>query len=166
MNARERMLRALNHEEVDRIPLFCQEIMHSFRKKLLKYWGDEFKRVRKYFFYYVDFNFHKKLGFDSSWGFYGFPVRLPQSYLKEHPVPQLEDPSKYIDIDGRLFLKKPPNDSELSWYLKNYINSEEMADFFYDTYYDVEWEEAPILLLKSIKSLKDFQWTKLFLVLT
>jgi hypothetical protein len=77
MNARERMLRALNHEEVDRIPLFCQEIMPSFRKELLKYWGAEFKRVRKYFFYYVDFNFHKKLGFDSSWGFQGFPVHLP-----------------------------------------------------------------------------------------
>ena len=27
-------------------------------------------------------------------------------------------------------------------YLKNYINSEEMADYFYDTYYDVEWEEG------------------------
>ncbi len=37
MNARERMLRALNHEEVDRISLFCQEIMPSFRKELLKY---------------------------------------------------------------------------------------------------------------------------------
>ena len=156
MNARERMLRALNHEEVDRIPLFCQEIMPNFRKELLKYWGDDFKRVRKYFFYYVDFNFHKKLGFDCSWGFQGFPVHLPQSYLNEHPVPKPEDPNKYIDIDGRLFLKKPPTGSDLSWYLKNYINSEEMADFFYDTYYDVEWEEGPDFASKINKRLKKF----------
>ncbi len=156
MNARERMLRALNHEEVDRIPLFCQEIMLGFRKELLKYWGADFKRVRKYFYYYVDLNFHKKLGFDSSWGFQGFPVHLPQSYLNEHPVPKPEDPKKYIDIDGRLFLKKPPTGSDLSWYLKNYINSEEMADYFYDTYYDVEWEEGADFASKINKRLKRF----------
>jgi len=156
MNAHERVLKAINHEEADRIPLFCQDIMPSFRRELSKYWGNEFKRGRKYFFYYLDFNFHKKLGFDCSWGFEGFPVILPPRYLKEYPLPQLEDSNKYIDIDGRIFLKKTPEESDISWYLSNYINSEEMADNFYETYYAIEWEEAPDFASKINKKLKRF----------
>ena len=156
MNARERVLKAINHEEADRVPLFCQDIMPSFRKQLSKYWGNEFKRTPKYFFYYVDFNFHRKLGFDCSWGFEGFPVILPQRYLNEHPLPKLEDTNKYIDIDGRVFLKKPSKESDIAWYLNNYINSEEIADFFYNTYYDVEWEESPDFAVKINKKLRKF----------
>ena len=107
MNARHRVLKAINHEESDRIPLFCQEIMPTFRKKLLKYWGSDFKRERRFKFYYLDFNPYIKLGFDSAWGFDGLPIRIPQNYLNEHPLPKVENQNKYVDINGGIFLKNP-----------------------------------------------------------
>lgn len=156
MNSRERILKAINHEEPDRVPLFCQDIMPSFRKELLKYWGSEYKKDRKYVFYFLDFNHYKKLGFDSSWGFDGFPVRISQSYMNDHPTPKLEDPNKYIDIDGSISLKKPPYESDITWYLTNFIKDEEMADYFYDTYFAVEWEENSDFATKINKRLKKF----------
>jgi hypothetical protein len=156
MNAHERVIKALNHEEPDRVPLFCQETMPEFKKNILKYWGIEYKRERRFVLYYRDFNIEKKLGFDAAWGFDGLPMNLPQGYLKDHPLPQLEDSNKYIDIDGRLFLKKPVIESDISWYLENYISSEEMADHFYSTYYSIEWEESPDFALKINKKLKKF----------
>jgi hypothetical protein len=150
------VLKAINHEEPDHIPLFCQDIMPTFRKNLLNYWGNEYKKDRRYVFYVFDFNYYKKLGFDASWGFDGFPVRISQRYMNEHPTPTLEDPNKYIDIDGSISLKKPPYDSDITWYLTNYIKSEEMADYFYDTYFDVEWEEGPDFAVKINKRLKKF----------
>ncbi|MFX0137325.1 MAG: uroporphyrinogen decarboxylase family protein [Candidatus Hodarchaeota archaeon] len=156
MNTRQRVLKAINHEEPDRIPLFCQEIMPKFRKQLLKYWGHDFKRKRRFLFYYLDFNPYKKLGFDSSWGFDGIPIRIPQNYLNEHPLPKLEDQNKYVDINGGIFLKNPPIDSDITWYLTNYITSEDMADYFYDTYFSIEWEETPDFATKINKKLKKF----------
>jgi hypothetical protein len=156
MNARERILKAINHEEPDRVPLFCQDIMPSFRKQLLNYWGSDFKKERKYVFYFLDFNHYKKLGFDSSWGFDGFPVRISQNYLKDHPLPKLEDTNKYIDIDGRISMKNLSFESDISWYLTNYIKNEEMADFFYNTYFDIEWEETIDFAMKINKKLKRF----------
>ncbi|MFW9936478.1 MAG: uroporphyrinogen decarboxylase family protein [Candidatus Thorarchaeota archaeon] len=156
MKSRERILKAINHEEPDRVPLFCQDIMPSFRKELLKYWGSDFKKDRKYVFYFLDFNHYKKLGFDSSWGFDGFPVRIPQNYLKNHPLPKLEDSNKYVDIDGRISMKNLSFESDISWYLTNYIKNEEMADFFYNTYFDIEWEESIDFAVKINKKLKRF----------
>ncbi|MFX1357428.1 MAG: uroporphyrinogen decarboxylase family protein [Promethearchaeota archaeon] len=156
MNSRERILKAINHEEPDRVPLFCQDIMPSFRKELLKYWGTDFKKDRKYVFYFLDFNHYKKLGFDSSWGFDGFPVRIPQRYLKDHPLPKLEDSNKYVDIDGRISMKNLSFESDISWYLTNYIKNEEMADFFYNTYFNIEWEENIDFAVKINKKLKRF----------
>ncbi len=54
MNAHERVIKVLNHEEPDRIPLFCQVIMPEFEKKLLKYWGKEYKKEDRYVLYYRD----------------------------------------------------------------------------------------------------------------
>ncbi|MFW9865719.1 MAG: uroporphyrinogen decarboxylase family protein [Candidatus Thorarchaeota archaeon] len=156
MNAHDRVIKALNHEEADRVPLFCQETMPEFKKNILKYWGNEYKRDRRFVLYYRDFNIERKLGFDAAWGFDGLPMNLPQGYLKDHPLPQLEDSNKYVDIDGRLFLKKLAIESDISWYLENYISSEEMADHFYDTYYSIEWEESPDFALKINKKLKKF----------
>ena len=64
MNAREKVLKTLNHEEPDQVPLFCQAIMPGFARNLIEYWGDEFKKEDKYVLYYSDYNVHKKLGFD------------------------------------------------------------------------------------------------------
>jgi len=40
MSARKRVLQALDHEEPDRVPLFCQIIMPGFQRELLNNWGD------------------------------------------------------------------------------------------------------------------------------
>ena len=55
MNARERVLKAINHEELDRVPTFCQVVMPGFKKKILEYWGDDYKKERKYVFYVKDY---------------------------------------------------------------------------------------------------------------
>ncbi|MHA1668991.1 MAG: hypothetical protein ACTSV5_00280 [Promethearchaeota archaeon] len=66
MNARERVLKALNLEEPDRIPLFCQVIMSKFRENLLNIWGDSYEWERKYKLINRDFNLEHKLGFDAA----------------------------------------------------------------------------------------------------
>jgi len=157
LSAIKRVIKAIKLEEPDRVPLFCQEIMPGFKKGLLEYWGDDYKRIKKYTYYYLDLNCHKKLGFDSSWGFEGFPISLPPNYMVDHPLPILEDRNKFIDIDGKVFLKKVSfGASNLSWYVTNYIKTEDQADYFYDTYFDVEWEEAPDFASKINKKLQKF----------
>jgi len=73
LNAHERVIKALNHEEADRVPLFCQVLMPEFQKKLLNYWGDSFTKERRFKLSYRDYNLEYKLGYDISWGFDSFP---------------------------------------------------------------------------------------------
>ncbi|MHA1914577.1 MAG: uroporphyrinogen decarboxylase family protein [Promethearchaeota archaeon] len=156
MNSHERVIKTLNHEEPDRIPLFCQAIMPEFKKRVLNHWGKDYKRERRFTLYYRDFNIEKKLGFDMSWGYEGFPLILPPDVSKENPLPKLEDSDQYVDIDGRIFLKDLLIDSNDAWYLENYIKTEEEADFFYETYYAAEWEENLDLVPTINKKLKKF----------
>ncbi len=44
----------------------------------------------------------------------------------------------------------------MPWYLENYISTEEMADYFYDTYFSIEWREASDFIPKLNKSLNKF----------
>ena len=118
MNARERVLKAINHEEPDRVPLFCQIIMPEFQKRIIEYWGEDFKKDRKLKFYLRDYNIEKKLGFDCSWGATLLPLTLPANYLREHPTPTLDDPNRFVDFDGRIQQKADPNSpvSDIAWY--------------------------------------------------
>ena len=143
MSARKRVIQALNHEEPDRVPLFCQILMPRFERELLNYWGDSYTKERKYKLSYRNFNLEYKLGFDMSWGFDSFPIFIPQKHMQEHPLPKLPDNDKYIDYNGRIFLKQDKDDMGVAYYLKNYIDTEEKADYFHDTYFTIEWEEAP-----------------------
>ncbi|MHA2474043.1 MAG: hypothetical protein ACXAES_12515, partial [Promethearchaeota archaeon] len=154
MDAHERVLRALNHEEPDRIPLFCQAIMPGFERNVLEYWGKDFQRDDKYILFFSDYNIHRKLGFDMAWGFGVVPMKFPRYILKENPLPQLEDPNKIVDIDGRIYLRNP--EFNVPWYLENYITAEEMADEFNDTYYSIEWDDNTRFIPKLNKRLKEF----------
>jgi hypothetical protein len=156
MNALDRVIKTLNHEEPDRVPLFCQIIMTGFRKKLLAYWGDRYKREKKYRLLYRDYNIEHKLGFDISWDFDTLPLFISQKHMQENPLPKLDDNNKYIDYNGRIFLKQDRNDMGDAYYLGNYIDSEEKADYFHDTYFSVEWEESPDFASKINKKLKKF----------
>lgn len=157
MNSRERVLKALNHEEPDRVPLFCQIIMSGFQQKLLKYWGDSFQWERKYRLSFRNYNLEHKLGFDASWLFYTFPVFIPQKYMQEHPLPKLDDDNKYVDYNGRIYLKHTPNDpNDILYYYGNFITDEDTADFFHEMYFSIEWEEAPDFASKINKMLKKF----------
>jgi hypothetical protein len=130
--------------------------MPEFKNRVLNHWGKEYNRERRFTLYYRDFNIEKKLGFDMSWGYEGFPMILPSDVSKENPLPKLEDYDKYVDIDGRLFLKDLMRDSNDAWYLENYIKTEEEADFFYETYYGAEWEENLDLVPTINKKLRKF----------
>jgi len=162
MNARERVLRALNHEEPDMVPLFCQVIMSGFQKELLKHWGDSYKPERKYKLSYRDYNMEHKLGFDAAWNFYAFPVYLPQNYMQEHPLPKLDDDNKFIDYNGRVYLKHTSNEpNDVGYYYGNYITDEETADHFHETYFSIEWEEAPDFATKVNKRVRKFPMDEL-----
>ncbi len=156
MSARKRVLQALNHEEPDRIPLFCQIIMPGFQRELLNYWGDSYTKERKFKLSYRDYNLEHKLGFDMSWDFNTFPTFIPVKHMPEYPLPKLTDNNKYIDYDGRIFLKQRNKDMGIAYYLKNYIDTEEKADYFHETYFAIEWEEAPDFARNINKRLKNF----------
>lgn len=156
MSARKRVIQALNHEEPDRVPLFCQILMPGFERELLNYWGDSYTKERKYKLSYRNFNLEYKLGFDMSWGFDSFPIFIPQKHMQEHPLPKLPDSNKYIDFNGRIFLKQDKDDMGIAYYLKNYLDTEEKADYFHDTYFAIEWEEAPGFARNVNKRLKKF----------
>ncbi len=156
MSARKRVIQALNHEEPDRIPLFCQIIMPRFQRELLNYWGDSYTRERKFKLSYRDYNLEYKLGFDMAWGFDSFPTYIPQKHMQENPLPKLPDNKKYTDINGRIFLKQDKDDMGIAYYLKNYIDTEEKADYFHDTYFSIEWEEAPDFARNINKRLRKF----------
>ncbi|TKJ27621.1 MAG: hypothetical protein CEE42_01575 [Promethearchaeota archaeon Loki_b31] len=156
MSARKRVIQAFNHEEPDRIPLFCQIIMPGFQRELLNYWGDSYTKERKYKLSYRDYNLEYKLGFDMSWDFDSFPTFIPQKHMQEHPLPKLPDDNKYLDINGRIYLKQRDMDMGGAYYLGNYIDTEEKADYFHDTYFAIEWEEAPDFARNINKRLKKF----------
>jgi hypothetical protein len=156
MSARKRVLQALNHEEPDRVPLFCQVIMPGFQRELLNYWGDSFTWDRKYKLSYKDYNLEYKLGFDMAWGFDSFPIFIPQKQIQEHPLPKLPDDNKYVDYNGRVFLRQKQKDWVDAYYLGNYIDTEEKADYFHDIYFSIEWEEAPNFARNINKRLKKF----------
>ena len=63
MNAHERVITALNHEEPDRVPLFCQVLMSGFKKRLLDYWRPSYKKDRRFVVSARDYNLEYKLGF-------------------------------------------------------------------------------------------------------
>jgi uroporphyrinogen-III decarboxylase len=156
MSARKRVLKAFNHEEPDRVPLFCQVIMPRFQRELLNYWGDSYTRERRLKLSYRDFNLEYKLGFDMSWDFDSFPTFIPQKHMQDHPLPKLPDENKYVDYNGRIFLKQRDKDMVGAYYLGNYIDSEEKADYFHNTYFSIEWEEAPNFARNINKRLKKF----------
>ncbi|MBY9016063.1 MAG: hypothetical protein KGD68_10260 [Candidatus Lokiarchaeota archaeon] len=156
MSARKRVIQALNHEESDRIPLFCQIIMPGFQRDLLNYWGDSYSMDRKFKLSYRDYNLEYKLGFDMSWGFDSFPNFIPQKHMQENPLPKLPNNNKYIDYNGRIFLKQRNKDMGGAYYLGNYIDTEEKADYFHDTYFSIEWEEAPDFARNINKRLRKF----------
>jgi uroporphyrinogen decarboxylase len=91
-----------------------------------------------------------------SWGFDSFPTYIPQKYIQEHPLPKLPDSNKYIDYNGRIFLKQDKDDMGVAYYLGSYMDTEEKADYFHETYFSIEWEEAPDFARKINKRLRKF----------
>jgi hypothetical protein len=156
MNAHERVIMAINHEVPDRIPLFCQVLMPGFKKELLDYWEPSYKKDRRFVLMYRDYNLEYKLGFDAAWNFDGTPVFIPLKHMQEHPFPKLEETNKFIDYNGGVFLKNPPIEYDTEYYISNYITNEDMADYFYDTYFSIEWDEVPDYATKINKKLSKF----------
>ena len=155
MNARERVLKAINREEPDQVPLFNQVIMPGFRKQLYEFWGETYKKDRNLVLNFRDFSLEKRLGFDCSWGAGGVPLTPHEDILIKNPLPKLEDPNRFVDFDGKIQMSLS-KDSDIAWYLTNYITTEEMADYFYENYYGSDWDEVPGYITRTNKKLKKF----------
>ena len=102
MKARERVLKAFNHEEADRVPTFCQSMMPVFERKLEDMWGDDIEDDEVLFFGGKNFTMYKKIGFDSAWGGGGIHVRRPGEVIKNNPIPKIENKNEYLTLDGKI----------------------------------------------------------------
>lgn len=144
MNSRERVLKAFNHEEPDRVPIFCQSIMPNFYQMLMDKWEDEIEEKDIFFIGGKDFTIYKKLGFDSAWGAGGAAVWCPSEVIQQHPFPgEGLVEGEYLSVDGRVHKSSILLGAGHTWYVRPYLTTEEKADEWYDTYFDVEWNYDP-----------------------
>lgn len=151
MKARERVLKAFNHEEADRVPTFCQSMMPVFERKLEDMWGDDIEDDEVLFFGGKNFTMYKKIGFDSAWGGGGIHVRRPGEVIKNNPIPKIENKNEYLTLDGKIHKRATLNGYSHTWYVRPYLTSEEKADEWYETYFNIDWEYDP----NSIKNTND-----------
>lgn len=168
MNTRERMIRTFNHEETDRIPTFVQIMMPGFEQKAKKLWNTSFTPKRNLHFMNHDFNVIKKFGFDSSWGrINGLQLPLEQKKnleLENHRFllqAQKINSSKgskplEISIDGSIWDNNYIEEFGEAWYVGNHINSEEMAENWYEMYYNVDWIIDSDIIQNTNQKLADF----------
>jgi uroporphyrinogen-III decarboxylase len=157
MNARERVLKAFNHEEPDRVPLFCQTTQEVFRKNCYEMWGDDYCEDPAFILYRRNFNVLKKLGFDSAWGG-GVPIRVPKDVLKDNPIPRLnsDNPNLFVDLYGRIQERE-----HLGWdfpyYCGTYLKTEEQYDEWMETYFSMPYDEFPDYVENTNKRLEKFK---------
>ncbi|MBD3352918.1 MAG: hypothetical protein GF364_15660, partial [Candidatus Lokiarchaeota archaeon] len=141
MESRERVLKAFNHEEPDRVPLFCQSVMPEFNQHLMDRWEDDIGEDDIFFLGGRDFTMLKKLGFDSAWGGGGIGVWYPKEVLEENPLPKPKlGQNEHLNMDGKIIKTATLNKHKQTWYVKPYLTTEEKADNWYDNYFNVEWQ--------------------------
>ncbi|MHA1340656.1 MAG: hypothetical protein ACTSRZ_11000 [Promethearchaeota archaeon] len=100
-----------------------------------------------------DFTLYMKLGVDMAWGAGGIGVTCLAEVKEAHPLPKLEKEDNYIDINGRIHRRPILFDYPYTWYVGPYLTNEELADEWYDTYFNCEWvynPDAPKLLNQQI----------------
>jgi hypothetical protein len=156
MNARERILKAFNHEESDRIPTFCQSMMPIFEQQLEEMWGDSITDDDIVLFGGKNYTMFKKLGFDSAWGASGVYARSPEK-VRDFNFPKLDDPEYFVDSNGRIERRTILNGLTYTWYVRGYLTTEELADEWYDHFFSDMWEVDPNSIKNTNAILKGYE---------
>lgn len=132
MNALERMLKAFNHEEADRVPTFLQSMMPNFIKKCEDKFGDE---ITDDDVLYIgkDFTLYVKLGLDSGWGAPLTTVRYEPETIKQYPLPNL-GPNLHVDRTGRITESGTLNGHPQTWVRGSIFKTLEEAEAWWERY--------------------------------
>lgn len=125
MNVYERIWKALNHEEPDRVPIFTQSVELEFTSK----YKAEFGRISGNLFLNRDFKVVKHAGFDSIW----IHIGGPQIYIRKRPeIPkELKPRDKSISISLEGHLWKKSSDGR-KWYFGGLLKTPEMIELWAD----------------------------------
>ncbi|MHA1794286.1 MAG: uroporphyrinogen decarboxylase family protein [Promethearchaeota archaeon] len=140
MNSRERILKAFDHEEPDRVPTFCQTMMQKFERQLEQRFENDIQD-KDILFFGKNFTMFKKLGFDSAWGGVRLDISIPSEVFKEHPLPQLDDKSLHVDIHGRIIKVADMGGVPHSWYYGPFLTSVEQASEWYENYFECNYNK-------------------------
>ncbi len=132
MKARERIIRAFEHEEADRVPTFLQSMMPNFVEECMERWEEDIQE-EDILYLGKDFTMYLKLGLDSGWGSALRTTYQDPEIEKVHPLPKLE-PKKSVDYRGRIVEKGEMLGHVQSWYVGSYLNSVEEAKEWWETY--------------------------------
>ncbi|MHA1369317.1 MAG: uroporphyrinogen decarboxylase family protein [Promethearchaeota archaeon] len=142
MNSRERILAAFDYEEPDRVPTFCQSMMPKFEQTLEEMWEDEIEDS-DILLLGKNFTMFKKLGFDSSWGGISTGAWIPHEVMVANPLPKLKDTSLSVNVNGQVMKITKMDGFSYTWYYGPYLTSEELADEWYETYFNVKFDSNP-----------------------
>ncbi len=132
MNALERMLKAFNHEEADRVPTFLQSMMPNFIKNCEEKFGDN---INDEDILYIgkDFTLYVKLGLDSGWGAPITTVRHSNEMLDQNPLPKL-GPNLHVDRTGRITEHGTLNGHPQTWVRGSIFKTLEEAEKWWEIY--------------------------------
>ncbi len=127
MNVHERIWKALNHEEADRIPTFTQTIEPEFIER----YDEKVEMTGEYGILRMDLELAAELGYDSKWVHWG-GVESPN---EEMPLDNLTDKLKKI-IEGRQVSKNGMvhefNSNGEKWYVDGILKTPEMIKDWID----------------------------------
>jgi hypothetical protein len=132
MNARERIIKAFEHEEADRVPTFLQSMMPNF----IDAWSARFEENimdDQILFIGKDFTPYVSLGLDSGWGASYQSQAYNSKIEEEHPLPNL-GPNKYLDRTGRITERGTLNGHSQSWVAGSILKTADEAIKWWETY--------------------------------
>ncbi|MHA1732745.1 MAG: uroporphyrinogen decarboxylase family protein [Promethearchaeota archaeon] len=132
MNARERVLKAFEHEVPDRVPTFLQSMMPNFVDQCMELYEDEVEEDDILYFG-KDFTMYVKLGFDMGWGASCFTTRPDPEVLKANPLPVL-GPNRTVNLTGRITEHGTLLGHGQSWVAGSVLEGVEQAVEWYETY--------------------------------
>ncbi len=132
MNARERITKAFEHEEPDRVPTFLQSMMPLFEQRVRERFENEVQD-EEVIYIGKDFTMYVKLGLDSAWGASLPGMRIDPEILKNHPLPGV-GPNRAVDHYGRIVQHGILNGHTQSWVAGSILKSADEANQWWTTY--------------------------------
>jgi uroporphyrinogen-III decarboxylase len=141
MNALERILKAFDHEEADRVPTFVQSMMPNFVKAAEERFEDSIDDD-DILFIGKDFTLYTKIGLDSGWGAGVGANYADPKIFNDYPMPDL-GPGKHIDRTGRITEHGMLNGHGQSWVAGSILTSPEHAYEWWTRYIKPDYIQIP-----------------------